>query len=138
MGAGFGSGKARAHLMPQISLTFLTLYCFGRHGSFVPPWNMASLSFLLFSPLKYSWQARLLHLQTASSRRSNPASSVGGGSQFHWPPEVSGFLQPILAHGPRFGPRPSSIATAKGSTATAKGFLLAGATAKGSGSYIHM
>ena len=51
--AGFGSkGASGAYLTPHISLTFLTLYCFGRHGSFVLPWNMASASFLFFSPLK--------------------------------------------------------------------------------------
>ena len=50
----------------------------------------------------------------APLRRSKPASSEArDGSQFHWPPEVPGSLQPLLAHGPRFGPRPSSIATAK-------------------------
>ena len=35
------------------------------------------------------------------------------GSQFHWPPLVSELLQPILAHGPRFWPRPATIATGK-------------------------
>ena len=45
-------GSTQAYRMPKISLNFLTLYCFGRHGSFTLPWNMASLSFLFFSPLK--------------------------------------------------------------------------------------
>jgi hypothetical protein len=123
-------GSTWAYRRPQISSISLTLYCFGRHGSFVLPWNMASLSFLFLSPLKESWQPRLLHRQTAPSRRSNPASSVAGGSQFHWPPEVSEILQPILAHGPRFGPRLSSIATGprRRGWATAKGFY---PTAKG-------
>ena len=64
--AGLGSAAYRT---PQISLIFLTLYCFGRQGSFTLPWNM-SLSFLFLSPLKYSRQPRLLHQQTAPSRMS--------------------------------------------------------------------
>ena len=51
-GAGGGFGSIGAHLTPHISLTFFTLYWFGRHGSFVLPWNMTSASFLFFSPLK--------------------------------------------------------------------------------------
>ena len=101
--AGLGSAAYRT---PQISWIFFTLYCFGRQGSFTLPWNMESLSFLFLSPLKYSRQPRLLHQQTAPSRMSKAARSLMDVSQFHWPPSVSGSLQPLLAHGARFGPRP--------------------------------
>ena len=43
------------------------------------------------------------------------------GSQFHWPPLVSGLLQPILAHGPRFWPRPATIATGPRQRASSDG-----------------
>ena len=50
--AGYWFYVGDAYRRPQISSICLTLYCFGRHGSFVLPWNMTSLSFLFFSPLK--------------------------------------------------------------------------------------
>ena len=80
-------------------------------------------------------QSTFWQKQTApgSSSTSSPARSSSGGSQFHWPEEKLGSLQPTTAHGPRFGPRPPLIATAKGQPTTAKGVSVREPTAKGSG-----
>ena len=80
---------------------------------------MCSFSFLFrdLFPMA-ARQSTFWQKQTASgsSSTSSPARSSSGGSQFHWPEEEVGSLQPTTAHGPRFGPRPPLIATAKRST----------------------
>jgi len=80
---------------------------------------MCFFSFLFLVPFPMAArQSTFWQKQTAPgwSSTSNPARSSSGGSQFHWPEEDSGSLQPTTAHGPRFGPRPPLIATAKRST----------------------
>ena len=70
---------------------------------------------------------------TSIQPRELSLSVADGGSQFHWPPLVSGSLQPIMAHGPRFWPRPATNPIATGPRRT-KGFhpsIQRAATAKG-------
>ena len=108
--------------MPQISFMFDLLdlvYWLGRHaGSFALPWSRASLVELPLLWVHDVSAAALVRCCTSRRGRQRPrgdptvrAQWQTVGSQFHWPPLVSGSLQPIMAHGPRFWPRPASATT---------------------------
>ena len=97
---------------------------------------MCSFSFLFLDLFPMAArQSTFWQKQTASgsSSTSSPARSwTSGGSQFHWPEEDSGSLQPTTAHGPRFGPPPPSC-RGEGPTDDGEGISVREPMAKGSG-----